>query len=271
MLRSGRGIIVALGLVLAAHHPNVAAQGQQPSPEERSARALENIAARYDEQSERSKSSPETEQCDHGDDKRYSDLCAQWKAADAAADSAWWAAFAGWFGGLSFIGVLAAIGLAFHSNWIARDTARRQLRAYIEVSECTIEVFPDDGEIIMQVSLQNCGQTPAQEASIMAESFVAPYPLDEERPLVKLKEPGWTTSVGPGKTIGCVKRLWADNVELAVEEAKARRQAFYIQGICEYTDAFGKRRDTCFRYAFAGVVSDAGLVMQSAKTGNYST
>ena len=31
--------------------------------------------------------------CDEGKDNRHSDLCAQWKAADAASKAAWWAAF----------------------------------------------------------------------------------------------------------------------------------------------------------------------------------
>ncbi|MBB4633828.1 hypothetical protein [Sphingosinicella soli] len=155
-------------------------------------------------------------------------------------------------------------------NEISKDATNRQLRAYLEVSECIVSVFPDDGEIIMQIRLKNCGQTPANDVRVMAESFAAPFPLDNERPFLPVDKE-WGSSLGPGLETGCVKRIRTHNVEWAVQEAKARRGAFYIQGICEYLDCFGESHDTHFRYAFAGLVSDNGLLMQPCKTGNHST
>lgn len=174
----------------------------------------------------------------------------------AAAYAAWYARRAAEAGGAA--------------NRIAQTSAERQLRAYMAVSECQVEIFYDDDQIIMQVTLENCGQTPAHNVRIMAESYAAPYPLEVERPFLEVEE-DWYTTVGPGKTLGSTKSLFAKDVGSAFEAAKDRSGAFYIQGICKYDDAFGKNRETHFRYAFAGITSTAGLVMQPAKTGNTST
>lgn len=58
-----------------------------------------------------------TEPCKTGDDRRYSDLCAQWKAADAAAASAYWTKSQFWAGlllGLLTLG--AAVAAAFYAR-----------------------------------------------------------------------------------------------------------------------------------------------------------
>lgn len=273
MSRGYRLLIVALaGLILAgANHSDPESRVQESDSQAEVAERLRDIAPTYHQQAERTEiPDKQVEPCNPGDDRRYSDLCAQWKAADAAADSAWWAWAAGIAGVISTVGVILALGIGWHSNWIARDTAKRQLRAYLEVDECQLGLYPDDGEIILQISLKNCGQTPAYKLRVMAESFAAPYPLEEEREFLPIDHSDWSVSVGPGMTIGSAKRIFTNDVELAVQEAKARRTAFYIQGVCEYTDAFSAARQTHFRYAFAGIVTDKGLVMQPAPTGNYS-
>ncbi len=174
------------------------------------------------------------------------------------------------------VGVIG-IGLVFvtfyearKANRIARESNERQLRAYLAVDDASIGLHPEEGEIVLQIRLKNCGQTPAYKACIMGESYVAPYPLKEERPFLPVDE-GWTTTIGPGLELGCAKRIFTDDVAYAVEEAKARRSALYIQGVCQYEDAFGEKRETYFRYAFAGIASEHGLLMQPAPTGNSAT
>jgi hypothetical protein len=73
--------------------------------------------------------SQHNEPCRHGDDNRSSDLCAQWKAADAAqsaAQAAWWI---GWIG--------AAIGaFTLAAAWAAARWARK---AAVHTEESAIE------------------------------------------------------------------------------------------------------------------------------------
>ena len=161
MLRGYRLFFAALGLVLAAHHPNLEAQPKQAAAQDRSANALENIAAAYDKQAERAERSQESNPCKPGDDKRDSDLCAQWKAADAAADSAWWAAVGSFASAISTVLVLLALYLAFRSNSIARDTAHRQIRAYLSVEN--LEVRTTSTEIEIKPFIRNSGESPARD------------------------------------------------------------------------------------------------------------
>lgn len=181
MLRICRYVIMAAvgWLTLCAQHPDPAAIPEKRKGDARVGDALTNIASTYRQQAERSQRPSERQPCGPAVYKSNDDLCAQWKAADAAEKSAWWAAFAGWFGGLSFLGVLGAIGMAFHSNWIARDTAKRQLRAYVTLdSMIPVYSFMDEHKhlhsIKCQINLLNTGQTPAKVIYAMLDLIVAP-------------------------------------------------------------------------------------------------
>ena len=240
MLRGYRGIVAALGLVLAAHHPNAEAQPKQSNPQERSASALENIASRYGEQAKRSESSRETEQCEQRDDKRYSDLCAQWKAADAAADSAWWAAVGGFATAISTVLVLIALRLAFGSNSIARDTAKRQLRAYLTFGEFVLNL--DKADWRLQLKWNNRGQTPAIEVHTVADwiALETPLPADFIFPDPPPFEEDGPATIGPNQSVygTCPQDL---SPALLMSVANGDRQ-MYVWGSVEYLDAFGQLR-----------------------------
>lgn len=62
--------------------------------------------------------------CEKGDEKRYSDLCAQWRAADSARESAFWTAATFW---TAFIGLVigaVTVAAAVFAALFARDAAR---------------------------------------------------------------------------------------------------------------------------------------------------
>ena len=269
MLRGYRLLVIALGLVLCgAKPPQEQPKGQasaQPTEQ-----ATANPYAPY--------AGYNPDPCYQAKDHDTADLCAQWRAALAAEKAAKeagratdWSIFATLLSAVSLSAVAFALYLTVEANRIARDTAKRQLRAYMEVFETKIGIFPEDGEIIIQLTFQNCGQTPAYKLRLMSEGFAAPYPLVEERDFLPVNHHDWSASVGPGLTYSCVRRLFADDVSAFIEEAKARRMCPYIQGVCEYEDGFGVTHETRFRYAFAGIVSENGLMMQPARTGNHST
>lgn len=148
-------ILAALGfLVLTA-----ATQGADPKTERQQAAAqqaiansLQNIAAAENEQTKRAAGSKESEECSPGYDRRYSELCADWKAADAAQFGAY----------LSITGtilVLVALYFANHANLIARKTAERQLRAYVSGTPEGADF--GNANLEVTISITNHGETPA--------------------------------------------------------------------------------------------------------------
>lgn len=246
MLKRYRSIVVALGLILAAYHPYAEAQPKQPNSQERSARALESIASRFDEQAKQSDLARDTEQCQQGDDKRYSDLCAQWKAADAAADSAWWAVVGGFASAISTLLVLIALYLAFRSNWIARDTARRELRAYISHAGYEMKFHRDAKGTVTAADVSakwiNAGQTPAQALcyiswelrdDVLPSDFTFPRPanFDDFRPL----------ALGPHQECNTVTQPITMAEFEGVSNSSKR---LFVWGAADYLDAFGSKRRT---------------------------
>ena len=242
-------VIAAVGwLALCAQHPNPSAKDEQAKSAPRVGDALSNNAATYREQTEPSKRVPEPLPCGPAQYQSNDDLCAQWKAADAAEKAAWWAAFAGWFGGLSFLGVLAAIGLAFHSNWIARDTARRQLRAYIAWDGVTMEHYRDEeGRVLesrFQLTWKNGGQTPAVNFIGDLNWCITDGDLPSEFDYPE--GPGDANNdrlvVGPQATV-----ISPAKVKITVEEfvaAGRKEKRVHLWAWAEYSDVFGSRHRT---------------------------
>ena len=64
---------------------------------------------------------------------------------------------------------------------IMRDTAQRQLRAYITVETAKIE-FPEPGRPRSTVNYRNAGQTPAHDVQIWIHQWIACYPMGCELP-----------------------------------------------------------------------------------------
>jgi hypothetical protein len=58
----------------------------------------------------------------------------------------------------------------------ARDTAKKQLRAYMCVSLASLN-FRDDSQIKAQIEMENMGQTPAFEVRIWVDSIIREHPL----------------------------------------------------------------------------------------------
>jgi hypothetical protein len=164
-------VCVGLGLyigLLAAQHPNPPAKSQQIQTAQPVRSASEDIDASDDERAERIHSATYEAECNPANEKRDSDLCAQWKAADAAADSARWTYVGNWIGGISGFLVLIAIGLAYQANRIARSGVEAQLRAWIIIKITEVigfRMFNEKPQFHIRSVVKNIGQTPAKEVS----------------------------------------------------------------------------------------------------------
>ena len=275
MLRGCRLYFAAIGLALTcANHAYAESGKQQAQAEQSVADSLKNIATAYDQQAERAQRADQDEApCGQGQYGSSADLCAQWKAADAAADSAWWA----WAGGIiglgSLVGIFAAIGLAFHSNWIARDTAKRQLRAYISIEPGGINESKD-GLHSVPFNIINNGQTPAYEMEHGGDFVVTTGNPLEFDPSVDGRLNGQTAvtdqSLGPNSNRFSYAYLEAELCVPFLAKIDKKEAAIIHYGYVTYKDAFGDRHRTSFAfYHWGEELSD--LESKRCRFGNDAT
>jgi hypothetical protein len=159
-------VLAAVGwLILSAAQPPQPNRKQPPEDAQAEiSNSLKNIAASL---REANKPSDLDQKCDPPENKRTSDLCAQWKAADAA-DSA---ANATWlFGALgSLIGVLTLAAAFTASRWAkeAAKAARESLAAFQLVEDDKLLVELTDfryfagGSVKFTVVVHNLGRSSA--------------------------------------------------------------------------------------------------------------
>lgn len=190
MRRSFRGIIVALGLMVASPCLGQERAADQAKPGNTAAAQLDRIANAVENLP---KATPPDGGCESGHEDRQSELCAQWKAADAAieaAQAAWYQFYLG-VGGLlvglaTFIAAVAAaifarkaaietekgaqaaidaVGETKKANQIARDSMKNQLRPYLDIESVKPAKLTESDETVL-VTLKNFGQTPAMKVQV---------------------------------------------------------------------------------------------------------
>ena len=171
-----RHVLAAFGwLILAASPPREAGANKEAQTERDIANSLDRIATTLQNGAE---SEVPNQPCEKGGEQSHSDLCAQWKAAEAARDGA----NAAWLFGVlgCLIGaatLVAAIKAAQYAKKAADHTeanaqeARRaadvaekigeaQTRAYVSVVDASVKFGPED-RIHVTFTLKNFGASPA--------------------------------------------------------------------------------------------------------------
>ena len=128
---------------------------------------------------------------------------------------------------------------------VTRNTARRQLRAYVCVLSAVREPADDGGAFEkVTMNIKNAGQTPAYRA-VVRHALV--WAADEksvvfEEENLKRSE---VATLGPYLPQGIVELIPHSNPEF---RAFARGNGCYLLfGVIEYKDAFGTPRKTWFR------------------------
>ena len=248
MFRGNRLLIIAAGLVLACANPANAEGGEQkPQAEQSVAKSLGDIAAANNQQAERAKRSDQDEApCGQRQYGSSADLCAQWKAADAASDSAWWA----WIAAISTIvsttAVLIAIGLTFQANTIARATAKRELRAYVFPVGLSLDweigLLSYSQSARITVLIRNAGNTPTRNLQLVVEHATE---LREHEQFCRINANGPFSLLAPQETVSSPTLKF--NVEDTTNWFK-QHKPIYIYGGFFYDDVFGVKRETRFCY-----------------------
>jgi hypothetical protein len=133
--------------------------------------------------------------------------------------------------------------------WVMINTGRRQLRAYVHVTEARFTSFA--GDSIYLVNYRNTGQTPAYDVASDIAVQLTRFPLAEQLDVKGTGNKGVTTLGRDGD--GHV-RLEAPRALTPQEYDSVLKgeSAVFVYGSVAYSDVFGKRRVTKYRYYVGG-------------------
>lgn len=269
-----RGLAAVLSLLLTA----VALEAQ----------TTPNTVPAAEQQHEAAKPSVETQPCRPGEDKRQSDLCAQWKAADAAsasADWAFWTMLAGAVGLLVGLGTLIAAWRAAHwakaaamhteagaaqsarSAKAAEDAleqsrlaSRTDLRAWVSVEAKLLEYkrTKDFAHFTVEIALSNIGKTPAFDVGVSYNISAKITSVVSYGTVPKLEKfPHQLTPIMPNDAVtqrfGI--RIANDEIERAI--AIAAKEGFAVMAVIDiiayyrtvFDDVGCRERTTSVRYS----------------------
>ena len=222
--------------------------------------------------------------CQHGPERRDSDLCAQWKAADAAHDAA---KYALWSIGIGIVGT----GFLYVTFRETRRVSRAQLRAYVSITPGGLKIVRSKQGRVVTASLKvkNSGQTPAyavvwsgniiplsadQTSGFFSASNDSPEPIRDQRPTVL------HNSDNIDGDIQCVDPISDDDWDAILN----RNKSLFLYGVGEYKDVFSKKRVTQFCFlaehesilaghlsVMTGGTNQIPLVWQQASLFNHAT
>jgi hypothetical protein len=155
---------------------------------------------------------------------------------------------------------------------LARDTAKRQLRAYVTVNGVIRTKNPGDlsGEgFAVLVDIKNSGQTPASDSLQWARIEIREFPLVTRLPIHCLENP--TKGILPPEAKNLAFPTFTRALTTIEENAiLANHTAVYVYGEIEYLDVFGDRQLTQFRFRCNGQGYPLGLFKADAE-GNEAT
>jgi hypothetical protein len=142
---------------------------------------------------------------------------------------------------------------------ISRDTAARQLRAYVFVDKVEIKIN-NRTNIETEISIKNGGPTTARHIESVVDDTFIPFPFTSKGLPVKLADSPMSlrlfgglkdsVSIGPGgeKTFTVEKSIYEKTLKMV--EAKKFAHVFY--GAIYYDDVFGRSHFSKYCYLFIG-------------------
>lgn len=167
---------------------------------------------------------------------------------------------------------LDAVASAQESVSVARDTAKRQLRAYVGFDNISVDDSKKPGEMngIISISMKNFGLTPAHSvhAGIMVQSFwkksgedVASIPPVFTYPMAPLEKEGKSgiqnsrDYIEPGRAKPSYSQAF-QRLPLFTDEI-LKSESIYVYGEIRYTDIYETTyvHDFCYLYVPENVAS----------------
>lgn len=199
--------------------------------------------------------------CQRGLDSRSSDLCAQWKAADAARDAADYSLWSLLIGIAGTFLLLATFGET-------RKIGRREQRAYLRLTVPTSPTSRNLNDGQYRIKVENYGKTPALKAHFQGTCFVSDAPLSNFPNDLAWTEAGFNVVVHPGipNDYGVPVTL---SIEDAILAAQSENTVLYVVGRASYSDVFGGKHieQICFATRF----QQGSSRLEPSRLGNTST
>lgn len=156
----------------------------------------------------------------------------------------------------------------------AKDTSKRQLRAYLSVSigGGSYQERHKDIRFEVRPSLLNSGNTPAHNITYWARAEVLPFPLPDDFDFPPTKDTLQSSLVlGPHQNIilnAMINEFFPDEEAEIIKKGNGRRPC--IWGIVSYTDVFGDGHTTkfCHSICWFGPVEDETIAGHYANRHN---
>lgn len=157
----------------------------------------------------------------------------------------------------------------------SEDTAKRQLRAYMGISDYEIkalgENFEDPNDGVIMIAMQNFGETPAIGVTSVISVGYADWNKEPEKP----KKWAWTgkklpIDVSPGapmhRQISFAKHGFEYYFELLSGET-----AIYVEVKASYADIYGRRHDQTTCFYSQGIAYKSGIMQVLSQTREKTT
>jgi hypothetical protein len=144
-----------------------------------------------------------------------------------------------------------ATNAAIDANRIARESAERQLRAYIFVDSCKRTQEDKYNRWFIEASFKNFGQTPAYKLTIKFDYKLVSAPEAETMDFCDPTKHSSVHDLGPGhQTV--VRPQIHELTGTNLPALKDGNLGLFFWGRADFIDAFGKERWLRFRYFQAG-------------------
>jgi hypothetical protein len=174
------------------------------------------------------------------------------------------------------IAVLAFVATAWQA-YIANDSEKRQLRAYVGVHQVSYQGLENSEPIGFAFTLVNHGQTLAKKANFVGIIDLLPYPLPTpfklQAPPDRPSQDGIIFSNETPPMIGWVwERTPMTESDKQALFSRSGTKQIYMHGSISYEDIFGKPRKTtfCFFLNPASIVRDASGAIVRDGNGRFS-
>ena len=166
----------------------------------------------------------------------------------------------------------AGLVKAREANEIARESAEKQLRAYVNVGTIYATGLADGERPTIHFTIKNVGQTPAHALRVVSGIFLAKDPHAETIEFQRV-DPMRRFNLGQGGHFRLSHKFDEPKTVTAadVDNFLKGEWCIVVAGVISYRDAFGKLRRTVFRaHTIPAPMKDGKLALTPGRKHNRS-
>ena len=169
---------------------------------------------------------------------------------------------------IAFFTFILAMAGGYHV-YVAGATARRQLRAYVFITQTEVNGVASTTQPVSQLVIRNTGQTPAHDVMVYGNMIFDEFPLKKDLPVLVFSDPQLTKeNLGPGSERYKWEYALTPLNEEQITKMHAGTHALYVYGEIRYRDVFRKKRFTKYLYYTGGNMGIRGTILGGYPEGN---